>query len=158
VTGQTAIISHLLLGACGLERRLTTILSADIAGYSRLMEQDEAGLDEFIQRQEQVIQPLLDKHAGRVIKMLGDGFLAEFSSVNAVQFAADAQKACEARNAIVDDSKQMSFRIGINLSDVIADEHDVFGDGVNVATRLQGIAEPGSICISTPSTTTFTGT
>ena len=133
-----------------MERRLTTILSADIAGYSRLMEQDEAGaLDEFIQRQEQVIQPLLDKHAGRVIKMLGDGFLAEFSSVvNAVQFAADAQKACEARNAIVDDSKQMSFRIGINLSDVIADEHDVFGDGVNVATRLQGIAEPGSICIS----------
>ncbi len=133
-----------------MERRLTTILSADVAGYSRLMEQDEAAtLGEFMERQKAVVDPLFAKHAGRVVKMLGDGFLAEFLSVvNAVQFAVDVQAGCEARNATLDNGRQMSFRIGINLSDVIADESDVFGDGVNVATRLQGIAEPGSICIS----------
>ena len=143
-------MSWLDAGDRGLERRLTTILSADIAGYSRLMEQDESGvLDEFMERQEKVVDPLLAKHAGRIVKKLGDGFLAEFSSVvNAVQFATDVQASCEARNATLSDGKQMSFRIGINLSDVIADESDVFGDGVNVAARLQGIAEPGGVCIS----------
>jgi adenylate cyclase len=133
-----------------LERRLTTILSADIAGYSRLMEQDEAGtLSELMGRQMAVVDPLLAKHSGRVIKMLGDGFLAEFPSVvNAVQFAADMQAAGETRNATLPEEKRMSFRVGINLSDVIADQNDVYGDGVNIAARLQGIAEPGGICIS----------
>ena len=133
-----------------MERRLTTIMSADIVGYSRLMERDEAGaLGEFMARQTEIVEPLLVKHAGRLIKTLGDGFLAEFASVvNAVQFAAGVQAGCAARNATLSEETQMSFRIGVNLSDVLADESDVFGDGVNVATRLQGIAEPGGICIS----------
>ncbi len=133
-----------------MERRLTTILSADIAGYSRLMEQDEAGtLNEMMDRQATIIDGLLRRNGGRVVKMMGDGFLAEFSSVvNAVQFAVDVQAACEARNASLEDYRRMSLRVGINLTDVIADQNDVFGDGVNVAARLQSIAEPGGICIS----------
>ena len=133
-----------------MERRLTTILSADVAGYSRLMERDEAGtLAELMDRQDTVIAPLMEKLGGRIIKTLGDGFLAEFGSVvNAVSFAAEMQQACEARNANIPEERRMSFRIGIDLSDVIMDENDAFGDGVNVATRLQAIAEPGSVFIS----------
>jgi adenylate cyclase len=133
-----------------LERRLTTILSADIAGYTRLMEMDEAGtLAELMARQVSLVEPLLEKGGGRIIKMLGDGFLAEFPSVvNAVHFAIDLQTSAESRNEELPDEQRMRFRIGINLSDVIADENDVYGDGVNVASRLQGLAEPGGICIS----------
>lgn len=133
-----------------MERRLTTILSADIAGYTRLMERDEAGtLAEFQARQEALVDPLLQKTGGRMVKMLGDGFLAEFPSVvNAVHFAIDLQAAFESRNATLPDDEQMRFRIGINLSDIIADETDVYGDGVNVAARLQTLAEPGAICVS----------
>lgn len=133
-----------------MERRLTTILSADIAGYSRLMEQDEAGtLRELMERQATVIAPLLAKHAGRLIKTLGDGFLAEFPSVsNSVHFAVEMQTACEARNAGKPESKRMSVRIGINLADVMIHGNDVYGEGVNTAERLQTIAEPGGICIS----------
>lgn len=133
-----------------MERRLTTILSADIAGYSRLMGMDESGtLDELKTRLETIVVPLLTKHGGRVVKMLGDGFLAEFASVvNSVHFASDLQGSAESRNMQMPDDQQMRFRIGINLSDVIADANDVFGDGVNVAARLQGMAEPGGICIS----------
>ena len=137
-------------GVHGLERRLTTILSADVAGYSRLMERDEAGtLAELMERQSAIIDPLIAKSGGRIVKTLGDGFLAEFGSVvNAVSFAAEMQQASEARNAHIPDDKRMSFRIGINLSDVIVEQNDVFGDGVNVASRLQAIADPGSIFIS----------
>jgi adenylate cyclase len=133
-----------------LERRLTTILSADVAGYSRLMERDEAGtLAELMARQSAIIDPLIAKAGGRIVKTLGDGFLAEFGSVvNAVSFAADMQQASEARNANLQDDRRMSFRIGINLSDVIVEQNDVYGDGVNVASRLQAIAEPGSIFVS----------
>lgn len=134
----------------GLERRLTTILSADVAGYSRLMERDEAGtLAELLERQAMIIVPLIGKTGGRIVKTLGDGFLAEFTSVvNAVTFATEMQQASEARNANLPEDRRMSFRIGINLSDVIIDQNDVFGEGVNVASRLQAIAEPGSIFIS----------
>jgi adenylate cyclase len=133
-----------------VERRLTTILSADVVAYSRLMERDEAGtLAELMERQAAVIDPLLAESGGRIVKTLGDGFLAEFSSVvNAVSFAAGMQQASEARNANLPEDRRMSFRIGINLSDVIVDGGDVFGDGVNVASRLQAIAEPGGIFVS----------
>ena len=133
-----------------MERRLTTILSADVAGYSRLMEQDEAGtLRELMERQSGLIIPLLEKHGGRLIKTLGDGFLAEFASVtNSVHFAVEMQAACEARNAKVTSDRRMSFRIGINLADVMADDTDVYGEGVNLAVRLQVIGDPGGICIS----------
>ena len=118
-----------------MERRLTTILSADVAGYSRLMERDEAGtLAELMARQSAIIDPLIAKAGGRIVKTLGDGFLAEFGSVvNAVSFAAEMQQASEARNANLPDDRRMSFRIGINLSDVIVEQSDVYGDGVNVA-------------------------
>jgi len=133
-----------------VERRLTTILAADVVGYSRLMAEDEnATLQELKERKVMLVEPLLQKYAARVIKDIGDGFLAEFSSVvNAVHFAIDLQAACESRNVSVDDERQMRYRVGINLSDVIADANDVYGDGVNIASRLEGIAEPGGICIS----------
>lgn len=133
-----------------MERRLTTILAADVAGYSRLMAEDEdATLQELKERKAMLVEPLLDKYSARVIKDIGDGFLAEFSSVvNAVHFAIDLQAASESRNVSADDDRQMRYRIGINLSDVIADANDVYGDGVNIASRLEGIAEPGGICIS----------
>jgi adenylate cyclase len=134
----------------GLERRLTTILSADIAGFTRLMEADEAStLAEMKLRHTLLVEPLLANGGGRLVKLLGDGFLAEFASVvNAVHFAIDLQSATESRNAGRDDQMLMQFRIGINLSDIIADQSDVYGDGVNVAARLEALAEPGGICIS----------
>ncbi|WP_374333518.1 adenylate/guanylate cyclase domain-containing protein, partial [Aestuariivirga sp.] len=133
-----------------MERRLTTILSADVAGYSRLMERDEAGtLAELMERQTSIVDPLIAQGGGRIVKTLGDGFLAEFPSVvNAVSFAADMQQASEARNANLPEDRRMSYRIGINLSDVIVEQNDVFGEGVNVASRLQAIAEPGGIFVS----------
>lgn len=133
-----------------MERRLSTVLSADIAGYSRLMGMDEAGtLEELKARHETLIAPLLAKHGGRLVKLLGDGLLAEFASViNSVHFSIDLQAANDSRNAAIGEERQMRFRIGINLSDVIADENDVYGDGVNVAARLQAMSEPGGICIS----------
>jgi adenylate cyclase len=133
-----------------LERRLTTILSADIAGYSRLMGVDEATtLDELKLRQDQLVLPLLGKSGGRLIKFLGDGFLAEFTSVvKSVHFAIDLQAASESRNRELPDDTHLHFRIGINLSDIIGDASDVYGDGVNVAARLEGLADPGGICIS----------
>ena len=133
-----------------MERRLTTIISADVAGYSRLMERDEAGtLAELMTRHSGIINPLAAQHGGRIVKTMGDGFLAEFASpVNAVSFAVDMQQASEARNAQLPSGTRMSFRIGINLSDVIVEENDVFGEGVQLASRLQAIAEPGSILLS----------
>lgn len=133
-----------------MERRLTTILSADVAGYSRLMERDESGtLAELMARHSGIINPLAAQHGGRIVRTMGDGFLAEFASpVNAVNFAVDMQQASEARNAQLPAGTRMSFRIGINLSDVIVEENDVFGEGVQLASRLQAIAEPGSIFLS----------
>lgn len=133
-----------------MERRLTTILAADVAGYTLLMEDDESGtLDELKHRRSQIVAPLLAKCDGRIIKDIGDGFLAEFASVvNAVHFAIDLQAASEARNDTIREGRRMRYRIGVNLSDVIADANDVYGDGVNLASRLEGLAEPGGICIS----------
>jgi adenylate cyclase len=133
-----------------VERRLTTVLSADVAGYSRLMGFDEDGtLGELKTRHDLFVAPLLDRHGGRLIKQMGDGFLAEFASVvNAVHFAVDVQAAADQRNAEVPEALQMRMRVGINRSDVIADQNDVYGDGVNVAARLQALSEPGGVCIS----------
>src|SRR5436190_20595831 len=131
-------------------RRLTTILAADVVGYSRLMGGDEAGtLSLLRQRRSEVIEPLLAKYDGRLVKLMGDGVLAEFASVvHAVQCAIEMQQAMEARNAALPEARQMRLRIGINLGDVIIEGEDLYGDGVNLAARLEGLAEPGGVCIS----------
>jgi adenylate cyclase len=130
-------------------RRLAAILAADIAGYSALMGADEARTVRDLKDQLAVVLPMVSAHGGRVIDTAGDGILAEFGSVvNAVECAVAIQKAITARNAEVEDCRRMQFRIGINIGDVIYDEARLYGDGVNVAARLEAAAEPGSICIS----------
>jgi adenylate cyclase len=137
--------------AQGLERRLAAILAADMVGYSRLMEADEAGtLARLRTHRLELIDPAIAKNKGRVIKSTGDGLLAEFRSVaDAVLCAAEIQRRTARRNQDVTQALCIRFRIGVNLGDVIVDaDGDVFGDGVNVAARLQEIAEPGGICVS----------
>src|ERR1700732_3385367 len=133
-----------------VERRLTAILAADVAGYSRLTGLDEEGT--HVQLQDHLrtlVDPKIAEHRGRVVKNTGDGLLAEFSSVvDAVRCALDVQRGMAERNAEVPDEKRIEFRIGINVGDVIIDRDDIFGDGVNVAARLEGLAKPGGICIS----------
>jgi TolB-like protein/class 3 adenylate cyclase len=130
-------------------RRLAAILAADIAGYSALMGADEARTVRDLKDQLAVVLPMVSAHGGRVIDTAGDGILAEFGSVvNAVECAIAIQKAITARNAEVEDGRRMQFRIGINIGDVIHDEARLYGDGVNVAARLEAVAEPGGICIS----------
>ena len=133
-----------------VERRLTAILAADVAGYSRLTGLDEEGT--HVQLQDHLrtlLDPKIAEHGGRVVKNTGDGLLAEFSSVvDTVRCALDVQRGMAERNAEVPHEKRIEFRIGINVGDIIIDRGDIFGDGVNVAVRLEGIAEPGGICIS----------
>jgi adenylate cyclase len=132
------------------ERRLTTVLAADVVGYSRLMGEDESGtLAALKKREREVFEPLFAKYGGRIIKLMGDGVLAEFASVvNAVQCAIELQAGMEKSNEEQAPERQMRLRIGINLGDVIVEGADLFGDGVNLAARLEGLAEPGGICIS----------
>jgi adenylate cyclase len=131
-------------------RRLTAILAADVAGYSRLMGADEEGTHERLKAHlDQLVYPKIGEHRGRIVKNTGDGFLAEFASVvDAVRCAVEVQRAMAERNVDTPQEQRIEFRIGINLGDVIAEEHDIFGDGVNVAARLEGLAEPGGICVS----------
>ncbi|HEX6012878.1 MAG TPA: adenylate/guanylate cyclase domain-containing protein [Geminicoccaceae bacterium] len=139
------------MGPSGVERRLAAILAADMVGYSRLMESDEAGtLARLKTHRLELIDPAIAKNNGRIIKTTGDGMLVEFRSVTeAVQCAAEVQRRMARRNADVPAARWIQFRIGINLGDVIVeDDGDVFGDGVNVAARLQELAEPGGICVS----------
>src|SRR6266699_370071 len=133
-----------------VERRLTAILAADVAGYSRLMGGDEEGtLVQLKAHRSALVDPKITEHRGRIVKTTGDGVLVEFSSVvDAVRCAVDVQRGMAERNADVPQEKRIEFRIGINLGDIIIDGGDIFGDGVNVAARLEGIAEPGNICIS----------
>jgi class 3 adenylate cyclase/alpha-beta hydrolase superfamily lysophospholipase len=132
-----------------MERRLSAILAADIAGYSRLMGEDEEATVEALKGHQQEILPLVGTYGGRVIDTAGDGILAEFPSViAAVECAIEIQARMARRNADVPQSRRMHFRIGINLGDVIHDESRIYGDGINVAARLEGIAEPGGICVS----------
>src|SRR5271166_5316928 len=133
-----------------VERRLAAVLAADVVGYSRLMEVDEEGT---LARQKTVrlelIDPAITKCRGRIIKTTGDGMLVEFQSVTeALRCAVDFQERMARRNRDMPASRTLLYRIGINLGDVIVEEGDIFGDGVNVAARLESIAEPGGICIS----------
>ena len=131
-------------------RRLTAILAADVAGYSRLMGADEEGTHERLKAHlRELIEPKIAAHRGRTVKNTGDGLLAEFASVvDAVRCAVEIQRGMAERSAETPEDKRITFRIGVNLGDVIAEEHDIFGDGVNVAARLEGLAEPGGVCIS----------
>src|SRR5499426_4754344 len=132
-----------------MSRRLAAILAADIAGYSRLMGEDEATTVRDLKGHQAVILPLVGRYGGRIIDTAGDGILAEFPSViNATECAIEIQTIMATRNQEVRPSRRMQFRIGINLGDVTHDETRIYGDGINVAARLEGIAEPGGICIS----------
>jgi len=131
-------------------RRLAAILAADVAGYSRLMAADEEGTHERLQAHlRELVDPKIKEHRGRIVKSTGDGLLAEFSSVvDAVRCAVKTQRAMIDRNADTPEDKRIIFRIGVNLGDVIVEPEDIFGDGVNIAARLEALAEPGGICIS----------
>jgi adenylate cyclase len=132
-----------------IERRLTNILSADVFGYSRLMGLDEVGTLALLNDYRGVITGVIAQHRGRIVSTAGDSVLAEFpSSVMAVQTAVDIQRQLAERNQKLEPDRQMWFRIGINLGDVIAERDDIFGDDVNIAARLQSMAEPGGILIS----------
>jgi len=131
-------------------RRLAAILAADVAGYSRLMGADEEGTHERLKAHFlELVDPKIAEHRGRTVKNTGDGMLAEFSSVvDAVRCAVEVQRGMIDREPELPEERQIRLRIGVNLGDVIVEEHDIFGDGVNVAARLEGLAQPGGICIS----------
>jgi adenylate cyclase len=133
-----------------VERRLAAVLAADIAGYSRLMGIDEEGtLARLKAIRKALVDPTIAKHRGRIVKTTGDGMLVEFASaVDAVRGAVEVQRAVAEQNASMPHAKRIEFRIGIHVGDIIFDDNDIFGDGVNIAARLEGIAEPGGICIS----------
>ena len=133
-----------------MERRLAAILVADVVGYSRLMGADEEGtLARLMAHRDEVIHPSIDTHNGRIVKLMGDGLLAEFASVvDAVRCAVDIQEAMSERNADLPGGRSIHLRIGINLGDIIIDGNDIYGDGVNIAARLEELAEPGGVCVS----------
>src|ERR1044071_4809837 len=132
------------------ERRLAAILAADGAGYSRLIGADEEGtLNHLRSIRSEVFEPKIIEHHGRLVKTTGDGLLVEFASVvEAVRCATEVQEAVAALNTGLAPDKAIEFRIGINVGDVVVEDGGIFGDGVNVAARLEGLAEPGGICVS----------
>src|SRR5580692_5310196 len=139
-----------LLAGERVERRLAAVLAADVAGYSRLMGRDEehtlAQLKAF---RKTLVDPRIATHRGRIVKTTGDGMLVEFASaVDAARCAVEVQRAMAERNVDVPPDLRIECRIGIHVGDIIFDENDIFGDGVNIAARLEGIAEPGGVCIS----------
>src|SRR5262245_48461788 len=133
-----------------MERKLTTILAADVVGYSSLMERDEAGtFSRLREYRKQLFEPEIEKHHGRIFKLMGDGLLAEFGSVvEAVECAVALQRGLAEPSADVPADKCVQVRIGINLGEVIVEGDDRLGEGVNIAARLQQLAEPGGICVS----------
>ena len=132
-----------------VKRKLTAILSADVKGYSRLMGADEVGTIRILQTYRGVISDLIQKKGGRVVDSPGDNVLAEFASVvDALESAVEIQRELKVRNADRSESRRMEFRIGINLGDVVEEDERIYGDGVNIAARIEGLAEGGGICIS----------
>jgi adenylate cyclase len=133
-----------------VERRLAAILASDVAGYSRLMGADEVGTLRALQaHRKELIDPLMAAYHGRIVKTTGDGIMAEFASaVDAIGFAVAVQRGMVRRNANVPDNRRVVFRTGINVGDIIVEDNDIYGDGVNIAARLEALAEPGGICIS----------
>src|SRR5882724_10544162 len=133
-----------------IERRLSAIMAADVAGYSRLMHNDEeathAALTALLA---DAVEPVIAEHGGHIVKNVGDGFLAEFpSAVEAVRAAMQFQTCIKDLTIGEADDRCIAFRVGVNIGDIIVEAHDIFGDGVNIAARLESIAEPGGICIS----------
>jgi len=132
-----------------MERKLAAIFSTDVKGYSRLMGDDEEATIHTLKTYREVITHFIEQHHGRVVDSPGDNLLAEFAStVDAVKSAVAIQLELRTRNAALEAHRQMEFRIGLNVGDVITDEGRLYGDGVNIAARLEGLAEPGGICIS----------
>ncbi len=134
----------------GIKRKLDAILVADVVGFSRLAEADEAGAYARLKAHlSELIEPTIAEHDGRVIKSTGDGLLADFDSVvDAVECAAEIQRGMARRNQGVPEDRRIDFRIGVNLGDIIIDADDIQGSGVNIAARLEGLAEPGGVCVS----------
>jgi adenylate cyclase len=132
------------------QRRLAAIMATDVVGYSRLIRADEEGTLKALKAlRADLIDPKLAEHNGRIVKLMGDGMLAEFPSVvDAVRAAVEAQNAVSERNSTLPEDRRIEFRVGINLGDVVIDGDDIHGDGVNVAARLEGLAEPGGLCVS----------
>jgi len=131
------------------KRKLTAIFSADVKGYSRLMGDDEQATVDTITAYRKIMTSLVESHSGRVVDAKGDNVLAEFSSVvDAIQCAVETQKELTKRNADLPENRKMKFRIGVNLGDVIEKDDTIYGDGVNIATRLESLADSGGICIS----------
>ena len=133
-----------------VERRLAAILAADIAGYSRLMGVDEEGTLAALKAcRSELIDPKTAEHHGRIVKTTGDGALVEFASaVDAIRFAIEIQNVMAVRNAAISEDRRIEFRIGINVGDILIDGGDIYGDGVNIAARLESLASPGAICLS----------
>ncbi len=133
-----------------VERRLAAVLAADVAGYSRLMGIDEeATLAALKEHRRAAIDPKIAEHRGRIVKTTGDGLLVEFASaVDAVRCALDIQRAMAGRNAAIPQDRRIDIRIGINVGDIIIDDGDIYGDGVNIAARVEPLAAPGGICIA----------
>ncbi len=131
------------------KRKLTAVFSADVVDYSRLMGEDESATVRTLETYKGVMFSLIKQHRGRVVDSPGDNLLAEFGSVvDAVQCAVAVQKELQARNAGLPENRRMQFRIGINLGDVIEEQDRIYGDGVNIAARLEALADPGGICVS----------
>jgi class 3 adenylate cyclase len=133
----------------GFKRKLTAILSADAVGYSRLMGEDEEATVRTLTAYREIMNTLIQKHGGRVVDSPGDNLLADFASVlDAVRCAVEIQEELKLRNAELPENRKMEFRLGINLGDVIDEGDRIYGDGVNIAARVEGLAEAGGICIS----------
>ena len=131
------------------QRKLTAILSADVEGYSRLMGDDEDATIRTLTTYRELMSTLIDKHQGRVVDSPGDNMLAEFGSVvDAVHCAVEIQQELRIRNAELSENRMMKFRIGINLGDVVEEAERIYGDGINIAARVEGLAKAGGICVS----------